>query len=338
MQMTEILGNDSLLESLRQIARKGQVSHSYILNGSEGTGKRLIADWFARLLQCTGEEKPCGRCFSCLQAISGSHPDIIHVGHEKPNLISVDDVRTGINQSMPVRPYNSPYKIYIVDEAEKMNVQAQNALLKTIEEPPEYGIILLLTTNAAGFLPTILSRCVRLDVKPLSDKLVAEILKDRGIPDTDAVRIARLSGGSAGQAIAMSASDIFREMSSAVFDMLRNLDRLTLRDIHAFLAEIGKYKQETQNAFTLMDLWFRDILVMKSGKDESLLFFREEKAHISRLSAQISYPEIQHVFDAIRETEDRLNANVNYELSMELLLLVMQAACCCGRSENTWQQ
>ena len=325
--MTEILGNDSLLASLRQIAKKGQVSHSYILNGPEGTGKRLIADWFARLLQCTGEDRPCGRCLSCLQAVSGSHPDIIHVEHEKPNLIGVDDVRTGINQTMPVRPYSGRYKIYIVDEAERMNVQAQNALLKTIEEPPEYGVIFLLTTNAAAFLPTILSRCVRLDVKPLREDQVAGILKDRGLSEADAYRIARLSGGSAGQAISMSESETFRGMSELTFDILRKLDRMSMKDILEFLSEISRYKDETQNMLALVDLWFRDLLIIKAGGDPALLLFREERETLSRIAARLRGSGILKVFDMVRETGDRLNANVNYELSIELLLLSMRSAC-----------
>lgn len=325
--MTEILGNDSLLASLRQIARKGQVSHSYILNGGEGTGKRLIADWFAQLLQCTGEEKPCGSCLSCLQAISGNHPDIIRVGHEKPNLIGVDDIRTGINQTMQVRPYSGRYKIYIIDEAEKMNIQAQNALLKTIEEPPEYGVILLLTENAASFLPTILSRCVRLDVRPLPDAKVAELLLNRGVSPADAARISRLSGGSAGRAFAMSESEAFRGMSDAVFGILRQPERLGIREIHEFIAEIGKYKEETENALALTELWFRDVMVMKTGQDARLLLFREEQDSISGTAAGISPEGISRIFNAVQETRDRLNANVNYELTIELMLLAVRDAC-----------
>ncbi len=341
--MTEILGNDSLLASLRQIARLGQVSHSYILNGSEGTGKRLIADWFARLLQCTGTEKPCGRCLSCLQAASGSHPDIIHVGHEKPNLISVDDIRIGINQTMQVRPYSGQYKIYIVDEAEKMNVQAQNALLKTIEEPPEYGVILLLTTNAASFLPTILSRCVRLDVRPLPDEKVAELLISRSVPEADARRIARLSGGSCGRAFSMSESESFRGMSELVFGVLRQLDHLRIKDIHAFLNEMGKYKEETESALALMELWFRDVLVLTARQDVKYLQFREERESMTEIAAHIKPDGILKIFDAIQETRDRLNANVNYELSIELLLLTMRDSISRPRAaaaerRTAWQQ
>ena len=108
-------------------------------------------------------------CHSCKQVMSGNHPDLIYVKHEKPGSIGVDDVREQINDTIMIRPYSSYYKIYIVDEAEKMTVQAQNALLKTIEEPPSYAVIILITTNQEAFLPTILSRCVQMKLKPLKD-------------------------------------------------------------------------------------------------------------------------------------------------------------------------
>lgn len=111
-------------------------------------------------------------CHSCKQAAGKNQPDIIYVSHEKPNTISVDDIRTQLNNDIVIKPYSSKHKIYIVDEAEKMNQQAQNALLKTIEEPPAYAVILLLTTNAESFLPTILSRCVTLNLKAVPDEKI----------------------------------------------------------------------------------------------------------------------------------------------------------------------
>ena len=185
---SDILGNEQIIEHLQNAIRMGKVSHAYILNAPASSGKMMIAEAFAATLQCEKQGiEPCGECHSCKQAASHNHPDIIYVQHEKPNTIGVDDIRVQINQDIVVKPYSSPYKIYIVDEAEKMNVQAQNALLKTIEEPPAYGVILLLTTNADAFLPTILSRCIRLDLKPVADdKLKDFLMKKCGVVDYQA--------------------------------------------------------------------------------------------------------------------------------------------------------
>lgn len=150
--------------------------------------KSCWADVFAETLQCEkGGTEPCGSCHSCVQAQSGNHPDIIHLMHEKPNSISVDDVRTQIVNDVLIKPYSGKYKIYIVPDAEKMTAAAQNALLKTIEEPPAYAVILLLANNASALLPTILSRCVMLSLKPVADDKVKQYLMEHvQVPDYEA--------------------------------------------------------------------------------------------------------------------------------------------------------
>ena len=148
----DIVGHKQIIEHLKNAEKLNKVSHAYIFSGEKSSGKKLLASRFAELLQCEGEgEKPCGKCRSCRQAESGNHPDIIRITHEKPNTISVDDIREQLVGDVQIKPYQSKYKIYIVPDAEKMNVQAQNALLKTIEEPPAYAVILFLTTNAFFF-------------------------------------------------------------------------------------------------------------------------------------------------------------------------------------------
>mgnify|MGYP000066754127 CR=1 FL=1 len=167
----EIIGHEQLIAHLQSAIVMDKVSHAYIINGPKDSGKMMLAQAFAMALQCetsirnregaTGrpEEKlspeilaePCLECHSCKQALGNNQPDIIYLTHEKPNTISVADIREQINHDIEIKPYSSKYKVYIVDEAEKMNQQAQNALLKTIEEPPAYAVILLLTTNADAF-------------------------------------------------------------------------------------------------------------------------------------------------------------------------------------------
>lgn len=130
----EIVGHEQIVTHLKSAMKLGKVSHAYILSGEKGCGKKLLADVFAETLQCEkGGTEPCGSCHSCVQAQSGNHPDIIHLMHEKPNSISVDDVRTQIVNDVLIKPYSGKYKIYIVPDAEKMTAAAQNALLKTTE-------------------------------------------------------------------------------------------------------------------------------------------------------------------------------------------------------------
>lgn len=166
---SDIYGNALLLRHLQQAVAGGRVSHAYLLTGSTGSGKRLIADTFAKTLQCeeSGTE-PCGHCKSCSAFDSGNHPDIVYVRPTKKTL-GVDDVREQILEDVSLKQYRYRYKIYIVEQADTMTVQAQNALLKTLEEPPAYAVFLLLAENQTAFLPTILSRTVTLHIRPLPD-------------------------------------------------------------------------------------------------------------------------------------------------------------------------
>ena len=167
----EIIGHKQMIEHLKNAIQLDKVSHAYIFEGEKGCGRKTVAEAFAAALQCEHQKEgtdACGTCKSCRQAASKNHPDIIHIVHEKPNSIGVEEIRQQVVNDIQIKPYNGKYKIYIISEAEKMTAQAQNALLKTIEEPPAYGIIILLTDNASSLLPTILSRCVVLSMKACS--------------------------------------------------------------------------------------------------------------------------------------------------------------------------
>ena len=135
-RFADIVGQEQLREHLENAVRTGKVSHAYIINGERNAGKEFIAKTFAMAVQCENRQdvEPCGECHSCKQALSGNHPDIIFITHEKPGTIGVDDIRRQINGDVAIKPYSGPKKIYIVSEGEKMTVQAQNALLKTLEE------------------------------------------------------------------------------------------------------------------------------------------------------------------------------------------------------------
>ena len=221
----EIVGHEQIVTHLKSAMKLGKVSHAYILSGEKGCGKKLLADVFAETLQCEkGGTEPCGSCHSCVQAQSGNHPDIIHLMHEKPNSISVDDVRTQIVNDVLIKPYSGKYKIYIVPDAEKMTAAAQNALLKTIEEPPAYAVILLLANNASALLPTILSRCVMLSLKPVADDKVKQYLMEHvQVPDYEADVCVAFAQGNIGKAVQLATSDSFNEIKNSALHLLKNV-------------------------------------------------------------------------------------------------------------------
>lgn len=323
---SSIIGHEQIIEHLQNVISKDKVSHAWIFHGPDKSGKMALAKSFAMALQCekhTGEG--CMECHSCKQALSGSQPDIIYLQHEKPNTISVDDIRRQINSDISVKPYASPYKIYIVDEAEKMNLQAQNALLKTIEEPPAYGIILLLTTNTASFLPTIQSRCITLNLKVVPDgKIRAFLMEKYELPDYKADICTAFAQGNVGKAIQLAESEDFNEIKNAALQLLKRVREIDLYEMMEAVKHIGNYKLEINDYFDIMTIWYRDVLLYKATSDANHLIFKDEVYDIKKQASKSSYEGIELIIKALNKAKIRLNANVSFELVMELLLLTIK--------------
>lgn len=322
----EIIGHEQIIEHLKNAITMDKISHAYILDGPDLSGKMMLAEAFASALQCeSGQSEACGQCRSCHQAMEHNHPDVIYVSHEKPNTISVDDIRTQLNNDIAIKPYSSKYKIYIIDEAEKMNPQAQNALLKTIEEPPAYAVIMLLTTNADSFLQTIRSRCIRLDLKAVkSDTIIKFLMKEHKIPDYQAQVCAAFAQGVVGKAVRLASSDDFNEMKASALSLIKRLDDIELYELGAGVKAITEYKLIVQDYFDLMMVWYRDVLYMKATNDVNGLVFKDEVYDIKKQASKHSYQGIEEILKALETARVRLNANVNFDLVIELLLLTIK--------------
>lgn len=342
---TDIIGHESLIAHLKNAIITDKVSHAYILNGPKDSGKRMLADAFAMALQCETSirkrqelagrpaaelhpeqnAEPCMKCRSCRQAQNGNQPDIIHLVHEKPNTISVADIREQINGDICIKPYSSKYKVYIVDEAEKMNQQAQNALLKTIEEPPVYAVILLLTVNADAFLPTIRSRCVLLDLKPVSDRKIREFLmKTCQTPDYRADVCTAFARGSVGRARMLASSEQFNELKDFTVQLLRRLEGIRTYDLLDEIKPLNDFKDQIGEFLDLVLFWYRDVLLYKAAGNGAKLIFREQAYEIERQANRCSYPGLQQILEAIETADRRIRANVNFELTLELLALTIK--------------
>lgn len=333
----DILGHEQIIEHLQNAITMDKVSHAYIINGPDRSGKMMLAEAFAQTLQCEKLDEtvaaaddsravePCMECHSCKQAMGRNQPDIIYVRHEKPNTISVDDIRTQINNDIVIKPYSSKHKIYVIDEAEKMNVQAQNALLKTIEEPPAYAIIILLTTNADTFLPTILSRCVTLNVKVVADEKIKKFLMSKyQVPDYQADICVAFAQGNVGKAIQLASSEDFNELKASALQLIKRLKDIDLYEMGEAVKQIGEYKLAINDYFDLMMIWYRDVLLFKATGDVNGLIFKDEVYDIKRQAAKRSYQGIEIILKALDTAKLRLNANVNFDLTLELLLLTIK--------------
>ncbi|MGN0342241.1 MAG: ATP-binding protein [Roseburia sp.] len=323
---TDIVGHEQIVEHLQNAIRMDKVSHAYIFNGPDKSGKKMLAEAFAMALQCEkGETDPCLECHSCKQAMNHNQPDIIYVTHEKPNTLSVDDIRSQLVNDVDVKPYSSRYKVYIIDEAEKMNPQAQNAMLKTIEEPPAYAVILLLTSNAESFLPTILSRCVTLNLRVVPDAQIKTYLMEHcRVPDYQAEVCVAFAQGNVGKAIALASSENFRELKASAVQLLKRIPDIDLYEFKEAVRQISEFKLEINDYFDLMMIWYRDMLMYKATTDVNRLIFKDEVYDIKKQASRSSYSGIEAVLEALEKAKTRLKSNVNFDLTLELLLLTMK--------------
>lgn len=326
-RFSDIVGQEQLREHLENAVRMNKVSHAYIINGERNAGKEFIAKTFAMALQCEDRQdvEPCQECHSCKQAQSGNHPDIIFVTHEKPGTIGVDDIRKQINGDVAIKPYSGPKKIYIVREGEKMTVQAQNALLKTLEEPPEYAVILILTDNVNALLPTILSRCVVLNMKPVKDARIKEyLMENMEIPDYKANICVAFARGNVGKARLLANSEEFDKVKEEALTLLKYIGEMELHEIVAAIRKINEYKFDVNDYMDILSIWYRDVLLFKATHDVNNLIFREEIQSIRKVADKSTYEGIERIIDALQKSKQRLNANVNFDLTMELLLLTIK--------------
>ncbi len=325
-KFSDIIGQEQLKEHLQNAIRANKVSHAYIINGERCAGKEFIAGIFAMALQCEKEEaEPCQECHSCRQAMSKSQPDIIRIVHEKPNTIGVEDIRKQITGDMGIKPYSSPRKIYIINEGEKMTIQAQNALLKTLEEPPEYGVILILTANVNMLLPTIVSRCVVLHMRPVEDRLVKKyLMEDLHIPDYKADICVAFARGNIGRAKLLASNEEFDNIREEAVTLMKYIGEMEINEIAAAIKKISEYKLEINDYLDIISIWYRDVLLFKATNDANHLIFKEEIQFIKKAAGKSDYEGIETILKALERAKGRLSANVGFDLTMELLLMTIK--------------
>lgn len=323
----DIIGQVQIREHLQTTIQQKNISHAYLFTGDAGSGKHTMSAAFVKALLCespTADGDSCGRCKSCLQAESKNHPDIHYVSHEKFN-IRVDEIREQLNNDVQIKPYGSPYKVYIISDAQRMNEQAQNALLKTLEEPPSYAVIILLCDNAASLLPTITSRCITLQMKPVSKEEIADYLMTKMQMESDRAQIAAgFCQGNIGQAIRFASSEDFQQMKTQVLNLLKHIDEMSLPAITEIIHNFSRDKGNFYDYLDLMLLWYRDILMYKATKDTNILLYHEEYSLIKNQASKRSYEDIERIIQAIDKVKIRLDANVNFDLAIELLLLTIK--------------
>ena len=206
-----------------------------------------------------------------------------------------------------------------------MTVQAQNALLKTIEEPPKYAVILLLTENAELLLPTINSRCVMLKLRYIKDKLIKKYLMENlEIPDYKAEVCTAFAQGNMGKAIMLANSDHFNEIREEAIQLLKYIHEMELSEIVDAVNHISVYKLEITDYLDIIMIWYRDVLMYKATKDLDKVVFKDQIKYIKEQAQKSSYEGIELILESLEKAKTRLKANVNFDLVMELLFLTIK--------------
>lgn len=332
----QIVGQEAVTEHLQNALRTGSMSHAYIINGEKGAGKKLLARTYAAALQCenprAGKDgpEPCGECRSCLQVMTANHPDIIVWPRKKPPKYSVrDDIRPFL-PDVQVKPYQSPWKIYIFEDAEQLNVQSQNALLKTLEEPPAYAMFFLLANGTDNFLPTVMSRCITLQLRQIPEHVTAAYLeKEKGLAEGKARLCARFSRGNIGRALDLAESSDFSGFLKESMALLSSLPDMDAWEIASAAGRFGA--PESIEAFLeLTGTWYRDILVFKSTAGRGDLVFSDQKEDIRTAAGRLTYESLQKITEAVSLSAVRIRGNVNAVMTLESMLLHIRGACLAG--------
>lgn len=320
-----VIGNKVAKSYMTGALISNRLPSSYIISGEAGTGQEIFAMQSAYALMCEDKDnKPCMKCKVCRSLIKGLHPDFFLLDYKDQNSIGVDDIRSKVTDTVGIIPLISDRKVYVILEADKMTVQAQNSLLKTIEEPPDYAFFFLVTSNASKLLPTIHSRCIKLDtaaidVPALSDMLLNKYKYDKKLAD----RIANFSLGRIDKAVMLSEN---AEMLGLYEEAFKLIDIIKKEDYYNILA--GFEALETagvsmSDCLDLMKLWFRDVCVFKATNNDRNLIFKENKSKIAKEANALKIEGLNRILFEIDNSKDRLRNRIGKDAVVELLRQVI---------------
>ncbi len=320
MNTTGIVGQSQLLRMMDSILSGGRIAHAYIFAGPRGAGKNTLSSLFVKAMLCrTPGDKPCHACKPCKQFDSGNHPDVSRIRRpEDKKIIPVDLIRA-MREDIIIKPFQNGKKIVFIDEADKMTEEAQNALLKTLEEPPAHACIILLAENTNALLPTILSRCQLFKVRSLPVQDAAKIVMQRlNLPAQEARVYAALARGIPGIALELAGDDEFREQRD------RLLAGLESSGIPGLLELAPVFAQRRESVFSLLDmmeLWFRDLLVLKETGDESLVVNADKLGLLRRQSGRYTSKGLMDMIHSVERCVRSLNNYGNFELAIDNMLI-----------------
>ena len=329
----QIVGQSRAVSLLQRSLEQKAIAHAYLVVGPPHVGKMTLALNLAQALNCQGGEPPCGLCNACQKIASGKHADVQIIGlnsngnlaEAKPRTeIGIDQIRE-VQHSSSLPPFEGKYKVFIIDGAELLSTEAANCLLKTLEEPVGGVIFILLTTNG-GILPaTVVSRCQRLELRPLATSQVVATLNQRwGIEQREAELLARLSHGCLGWALSAAADDSLLQRRAERIDRLLDIINGDYEQRFDYVTQLAaQFSQNRGLVQEILDLWldwWRDLLLVKLGCGDAITNIDLE-AMLVGLARGYNLARIKAVINSIQAAGEQLRQNANPRLVLEVLML-----------------
>ncbi|WP_297132234.1 DNA polymerase III subunit [Terrisporobacter sp.] len=304
MYFENIKGQEFAKKYMINSIKNGKINHAYMFEGIEGVGKETFANELAALL------------------LEGNNleniPDCIRI---KPdgNSIKIAQIRN-LQSDIVIKPHKK-YKIYIIDKAEKMTVEAQNALLKTLEEPPEYAIIILIANNKESLLPTIKSRCEIIKFTPIPLVEIKGYLIGQGIESNRASLLSAFSRGSMKKALELASSNAFYEMKEDVQKYIEIIINKNMVEILDIPSQMDKYKSDSIAVLDMMINYFRDIMISKENISKDMIINADKILFIQNMSNKITYSQVAKIIDIIEDTKVKIKGNCNFSVSIQVMSL-----------------
>lgn len=331
MAFDALIGSEVLRERLATDVSEGKLSHAYIIEGAHGSGKRTLARELCAALACTDRESgriPCGKCLACRKVYEGKCPDVIRIERGNKASIGVDDVRF-LRADVLTPPNDLDSKIYIIEGADTMTVQAQNALLLTLEEPPSYVLFLLLCESATAMLETIRSRAPKLTLCPVpTDDIRAYLTRTErafaSLPEAEREEILMIAGGSIGRAKELLDTKerkplLSRRELAAAFVKQQILGKDSAGAL-SLMAQFGTKREEINALLNDILTALRDLILLKRTEDAPLCFYPDRQA-AAELCDGASMPRLLRLYDKVENCRRRMMRNANVRLSMTSLFL-----------------
>jgi len=337
MAWSRILGHEEQAKRFRDALKRGRLPHAYLFVGSEGIGKELVARELAKALECAeGKDEACDACPACAKVEHGNHPDVTFVRRTERNekgegrsRIVIDQVREQIQQPIGFKPFEGRWKVFVVAEAERLTEEAQNCLLKTLEEPPPHSMLILVASRTEGLVETVLSRCQIVRFRPLPTDTVEGILVAKHEVEPVRARVlARLSGGSPGRALRYQENGAYE----TTLWLLRELAKVQAGAEFAIAAELMDKAKEAggpledvrermRPVIDLLTLAWRDLFLSASGYPDVLLTWGAGCEALAGVGAGLPAASARRLVRASLEAREQMDMNANIKLLVEKMLL-----------------